>query len=146
MKIHNAGKSNIISIYVYWEKPNYPNFTDTKRISQVFRRFKTCDMLEVSVPIGWSDLLYINMFQLIIMGDFYLCQRLQLLNYIWQITKRLRKRHHRKTIEIIKDSIITADIFKSRFINCMGKLREYNVKISFFISGVLKWTRQKELS
>ncbi len=40
------------------------------------------ELLEVSVPIEWSDLLYINMFQLIKMGDFYLCQRLQLLNYI----------------------------------------------------------------
>jgi len=44
---------------------------------------------------------------------------------------------HRKAIVIIKDSIISADIYESRFINCMEKLCEYIAKISFFISGVL---------
>jgi hypothetical protein len=44
---------------------------------------------------------------------------------------------NRKSIVIIKDSIITADICESRFVNCMGKLREYNVKNIVFIGGVL---------
>ena len=45
-----------------------------------------------------------------------------------------RKRIHRKPMVIIKDLIITADIYESQFINCLGKLREYNVKISFLLA------------
>ena len=76
-------ENQISSLYMSIERnPNIALLQIQNVYRKVFRRFKTCDMLEVSVPIGWSDLLYINMFQLIIMGDFYLCQRLQLLNYI----------------------------------------------------------------
>lgn len=39
---------------------------------------------------------------------------------------------------IIKDSIISADIYESRFVICVEKLREYIAKISFSISGVLE--------
>lgn len=38
--------------------------------------------MEVSVTIEWLDLLYINTFQLITIGDFYQCKRLQLLSSI----------------------------------------------------------------
>jgi len=49
----------------------------------------TCDQLDVSVPIEWLNLLYINRFQLIPNGYFYLCLRLQLLSCIWQLAKPL---------------------------------------------------------
>jgi hypothetical protein len=49
-----------------------------KRVSQLFQDFKNTDMLEVSVPIEWFDLLYINRFQLIPIGDFYQCLRLKI--------------------------------------------------------------------